>query len=199
MHMQHKRMEPAYAALSEALKRSRDNWRMWSNYAAVAAATAHWPQALQAVQRVLTLTEGAELPLGVLLDAVGPNGPDPPPPLLGQLLKQAAASCHASPALWQTYATYFERQGELGMARECLLKALRAQQGGDVAALVETTCKLANVTLQGVGEGSVAVRELGAVRLQLRGLVKTAPSNELHTLLARVEAALGTTHYRSDS
>lgn len=186
--MQHDNMEPAYAALSEALKRSRDNWRMWSNYAAVAAATAHWPQALQAVQRVLTLTEGAELPTGVLLDAVGPNGPDPPPPLLGQLFKQAAASSHASPPLWQAYATYYQRQGETGMARECLLKALRALQGADSVLLAEATCKLAEVTLQGVEDGAVAARELGGVRLQLRGLAaKSAPSDALQALLARVE------------
>lgn len=190
VHMQQERMDPAFNALGEALKRSRDNWRMWSNYATVAAATAHWPQALQAIQRVLVLTDNAELPVQVLLDATGAQGPDPPPPLLGQLLKHAAASSHASPALWQAYATYFQRLGETSMARECLLKALRAQTGHGEA-VVDATCQLAEATLQGVEDGSVSARELVGVRLQLRGLVKAAPSDELRAVLKRVEEAVG--------
>ncbi len=168
---------------------------MWSNYATIAAATQHWPQALQAVQRVMTLTQQQEIPVQVLHDAVGPQGPTPPPPLLGLLFKQAAASSHATGSLWAAYASYFERCDDIAMARECLLKAVRALQGRteERGALVEVTQRLALVTLQGVERGLVGVGELGGVRLQLRGLLRLVEKHgdgdgdALQELLQRVE------------
>ncbi|KAG7675146.1 hypothetical protein Ndes2526B_g08005 [Nannochloris sp. 'desiccata'] len=96
--------------------------------------------------------------------------------MVGNLMKQIASTAAGDSVFWAQYARYYSALGETDAAAECLLKRVRALQGGrwrenksDFEAYAAACLDLCNAYL--VSGGS---REWSQAKMLLRGAVKLA-------------------------
>ncbi|KAI3811976.1 hypothetical protein L1987_16675 [Smallanthus sonchifolius] len=68
LHMTKKRNKEALIAFKEALKFKRESWQMWENYSQVAVDSGNFSLALEATQKVLTLTNNKRYDVKLLDD-----------------------------------------------------------------------------------------------------------------------------------
>ncbi|KAG6422850.1 hypothetical protein SASPL_113232 [Salvia splendens] len=66
LHMVKKRSKEAFIAFKEALKLKRESWQMWENYSQVAVDIGNLSQAMEAVQKVLDLSNKKRCDSGLL-------------------------------------------------------------------------------------------------------------------------------------
>ncbi|XP_057779413.1 uncharacterized protein LOC130997991 [Salvia miltiorrhiza] len=66
LHMVKKRSKEAFIAFKEALKLKRESWQMWENYSQVAVDVGNLSQAMEALQKVLDLTNKKRFDSGLL-------------------------------------------------------------------------------------------------------------------------------------
>ncbi|MCD7466263.1 hypothetical protein HAX54_002811 [Datura stramonium] len=66
LHMVKKKNKEAFIAFKEALKLKRDSWQMWENFSRVAADIENFSQALEAVQKVLDMTNKKRIDVELL-------------------------------------------------------------------------------------------------------------------------------------
>ncbi|KAM3301197.1 tetratricopeptide repeat protein 27 isoform X2 [Capsicum chacoense] len=66
LHMVKKKNKEAFIAFKEALKLKRDSWQMWENFSRVAADIGNFSQALEAVQKVLDMTNKKRIDVELL-------------------------------------------------------------------------------------------------------------------------------------
>ncbi|CAN4112928.1 unnamed protein product [Withania somnifera] len=66
LHMVKKKNKEAFIAFKEALKLKRDSWQMWENFSSVAADIGNFSQALEAVQKVLDMTNKKRIDVELL-------------------------------------------------------------------------------------------------------------------------------------
>lgn len=66
LHMVKKKNKEAFIAFKEALKLKRDSWQMWENFSLVAADIGNFSQALEAVQKVLDMTNKKRIDVELL-------------------------------------------------------------------------------------------------------------------------------------
>ncbi|KAG0561788.1 hypothetical protein KC19_9G091800 [Ceratodon purpureus] len=70
LNMVRKRSKEAFVAFREALKYKRNSWQMWENFAQVSVDTSNFGQAVQALYKVLELSEGKRTDLITLTKIV---------------------------------------------------------------------------------------------------------------------------------
>ncbi|OIS97025.1 PREDICTED: tetratricopeptide repeat protein 27 homolog isoform X1 [Nicotiana attenuata] len=66
LHMVKKKNKEAFIAFKEALKLKRDSWQMWENFSHVAANIGNFSQALEAVTKVLDMTNKKRIDIELL-------------------------------------------------------------------------------------------------------------------------------------
>lgn len=66
LHMVKKRNKEAFVAFKEALKFKRNSWQMWDNYSQVAADIGNYSQAMEAINKVLDMTDNKRVDLSLL-------------------------------------------------------------------------------------------------------------------------------------
>ncbi|KAL3507166.1 hypothetical protein ACH5RR_032548 [Cinchona calisaya] len=66
LHMIKKRSKEAFVAFKEALKFKRNNWQMWENFSQVAADVGNYSQAMEAIQKVLDMTNNKRTDVDLL-------------------------------------------------------------------------------------------------------------------------------------
>lgn len=66
LHMVKKRSKEAFIAFKEALKLKRESWQMWENFSQVAVDIGNLSQAMEAVQKVLDMTNKKRFDSGLL-------------------------------------------------------------------------------------------------------------------------------------
>lgn len=66
LHMINKRNKEAFVAFKEALKFKRNSWQMWDNYSQVAADIGNYSQAMEAINKVLDMTDNKKVDLSLL-------------------------------------------------------------------------------------------------------------------------------------
>ncbi|CAL5228170.1 g11251 [Coccomyxa viridis] len=118
---------------------------------------------------------------------------------VGNVLKQSsAASSGAGSATWGQYADYYAALGFHASAREALLKQVRGLQSGgwqkdaqQFQAYGEAVAKYATAQTDGVSRSELSKRDLSAVRMLVRGLLKQAAEQYEDTpLFAELQGAL---------
>jgi tetratricopeptide (TPR) repeat protein len=120
--------------------------------------------------------------------------------MVGNLMKQIASTAAGDSVFWAQYARYYSALGESDAAAECLLKRVRALQGGtwrenqtDFEAYAAACVDLCNAYLASGGP-----REWSQARMLLRGAVKLAEERfddhsaytELQNVLKQVEGKI---------
>ena len=113
--------------------------------------------------------------------------------MVGNLMKQIAATAAGGNAFWAQYGRYYRAMGETDAAAECLLKRVRALQGGgwreneiDFTAYAVACEELCRMYVQFGG-----LRELGQAKMLLRGALKQAGERyEQHATYAVLQAVL---------
>ena len=173
------RSAAALSALLECVKHKRDAWQVWDNLATVAARCSAWAQAATACSQLLRLTAGKRCPdeeaLASLVDAAAEA---PPAALLrtqvGDVLIAAAAGGANTPRFWALSAAHRAAQGDATGAAECAARRMRAAQDAawDRDAEAFEAYADACVALAEAHAASGGVRDLAAVRMQLRGALK---------------------------
>lgn len=114
--------------------------------------------------------------------------------LAGNLMKQIAGTAAGDSAFWALYARYYKALGESEAATECLLKRVRALQGGswreneaDFVTYANACSDLCRAYLATGG-----ARELGQARMLLRGTIKQAGERyDEHALYAELQSVMG--------
>nr|XP_024385943.1 tetratricopeptide repeat protein 27 homolog isoform X2 [Physcomitrium patens] len=70
LNMVRRRSKEAFSAFKEALKYKRNSWQMWENFAQVSVDISNFSQALEALNKVLELSEGKRMDLVTLTKIV---------------------------------------------------------------------------------------------------------------------------------
>ncbi|XP_010558660.1 PREDICTED: tetratricopeptide repeat protein 27 homolog [Tarenaya hassleriana] len=71
LHMIKKKSKESFIAFKEALKFKRDSWQMWENFSHVAMDVGNIDQALEAVQRILKMSNNKRIDVGLLERIMG--------------------------------------------------------------------------------------------------------------------------------
>lgn len=130
-----KKRQQAFYALQEAIKYSRNNYRIWENYLYVCMDVGEFNQGIQAFQQILDMKNSIDEEILSMLctvvtknisDANGLPGVNLRPTL--EKLLEYIASKYSSPMLWSVYATYYQNLGDLLKAIEYREKQCRALQ-----------------------------------------------------------------------
>ena len=120
--------------------------------------------------------------------------------ITGKLLKQIASTAAGDSAFWAQFARYYTALGESESANECLLKRVRALQGGswrenevDFVVYAQACIDLCKAYLATGGS-----REVGQARMLLRGTIKQAGDRyEEHAAYAKLEKVMGEVEART--
>ncbi|KAK9052213.1 hypothetical protein SSX86_028841 [Deinandra increscens subsp. villosa] len=152
LHMTKKRNKEALIAFKEALKFKRESWQMWENYSQVAVDNGNFSLALEATQKVLSLTNNKRYDVKLLdyimlviegkdndhvdsvVNGVGELGlersreTEQLTALIGKILQQIAKS-EGGGEIWGLFARWHKLKGDLLMCSEALLKQVRSYKG----------------------------------------------------------------------
>ncbi|KAJ0726170.1 putative tetratricopeptide repeat protein TTC27/Emw1 [Helianthus annuus] len=172
LHMTKKRNKEALIAFKEALKFKRESWQMWENYSQVAVDSGNFGLALEATQKVLTLTNNKRYDVklldSIMLQIEGKNKTDDVDSVvngvgelvlerrreieqltdsIGKILQQIAKS-GGDGEIWGLFARWHKLKGDLLMCSEALLKQVRSYQGSELWVDKERFKKYARASLE---------------------------------------------------
>lgn len=203
LHMAKKRNKEALIAFKEALKFKRDSWQMWENYSQVAVDNGNFALALDATQKVLSMTNNKRIDVKLLekimieiegknsdhvdsvVNGVGELGlersreTEQLMDLIGKVLQQIAKSGGGG-EIWGLFARWHKLKGDLTMCSEALLKQVRSYQGSELWKDKERFVKFAHASLElckvyvEIGSHSGGCREIYAAEMHLKSTIKQA-------------------------
>ncbi|KAM7479896.1 hypothetical protein LguiA_028109 [Lonicera macranthoides] len=189
LHMVKKRNKEAFISFKEALKFKRNSWQLWENFSHVAADVGNFSQSLEAVQKVLELSNNkridADLLERIMLEIEGRYLSDRTREtenlveMLGKILQQIARGGGGAET-WGLFARWHKLKGDLTMCSEALLKQVRSYQGSDLWRDVDRFKKFACASLElckvyiELASSSGGVRELYAAEMHLKNTIKQA-------------------------
>ncbi|XP_071692742.1 uncharacterized protein [Rutidosis leptorrhynchoides] len=204
LHMAKKRNKQALIAFKEALKLKRDSWQMWENYSQVAVDTGNFALALEAIQKVLSMTKNKRIDVTSLekimteierqnsdrvssvVNGVGELGLETSretaqfTDLIGKILQQIAKSGEGGGDIWGLFARWHKLKGDLTMCSEALLKQVRSYQGSELWKDKERFVNFAHASLElckvyvEIGSRNGGRRELYAAEMHLKSTIKQA-------------------------
>nr|XP_043608749.1 tetratricopeptide repeat protein 27 homolog [Erigeron canadensis] len=203
LHMAKKRNKEALIAFKEALKFKRDSWQMWENYSQVAADIGNFSLALEATQKVLSMTNNKRIDVklldSIMLEIEGKNNEhvesivngvgelqlgktretEHLTELIGKVLQQIAKSGGGG-EIWGLFARWHKLKGDLTMCSEALLKQVRSYQGSELwkdkerfVKFAQASLELCNVYVE-IGARDGGRRELSAAEMHLKSTIKQA-------------------------
>ncbi|XP_076948478.1 uncharacterized protein LOC143620734 [Bidens hawaiensis] len=198
LHMTRKRNKEALIAFKEALKFKRESWQMWENYSQVAVDDGNFSLALEATQKVLTLTNNKRYDVklldSIMLEIEGKNKNDDHvdefglersreteqlTDSIGKILQQIAKS-GGDGEIWGLFARWHKLKGDLLMCSEALLKQVRSYQGSEVWKDKERFKKFARASLElckvymEIGLMNGGRKEFSAAEMHLKSTIKQA-------------------------
>ncbi|KAI3714350.1 hypothetical protein L1987_72948 [Smallanthus sonchifolius] len=205
LHMTKKRNKEALIAFKEALKFKRESWQMWENYSQVAADSGNFSLALEATQKVLTLTNNKRYDVklldDIMLEIEGKNNDhvdsvvksvgelglersretEQLTGMIGKILQQIAKS-GGSGEIWGLFARWHKLKGDLLMCSEALLKQVRSYQGSELwkdeerfKKFARASLELGNVYME-IGSINGGRKEFSAAEMHLKSTIKQAAS-----------------------
>lgn len=220
LHMIKKKNELAFIAFKEALKFKRNSWQLWENFSHVAVDVGNFPQALEAVQKVLDMTKSKktdpqllERMMVEIEERIQSSDPqlevsnktretDHLVELLGKILQQIVKN-GGEAEIWGLYARWHKLKGDLMMCSEALLKQVRSYQGSDLWKDSERFKKFAHASVElckvymEISSSTGSRRELFAAEMHLKNTIKQAWSfaeteefRDLQTCLDKVQLKL---------
>ncbi|KAL4569426.1 hypothetical protein LXL04_025062 [Taraxacum kok-saghyz] len=183
LHMTKKRSREALIAFKEALKYKRDSWQMWENYSQVAVDTGNLCLALEAVQKVLSMSKWKRVDVELLERVMGEvegveleKGESMEGGMIGEVLKGVVKNGGGGGGVWGLFGRWYKMRGDLGMCCEAWLKEVRGLQGSEVwkdegrfVKFVRASLELCKVYVEIGGR-----RELCAGEMHLKSVVKQA-------------------------
>ncbi|KAK1437672.1 hypothetical protein QVD17_03468 [Tagetes erecta] len=203
LHMTKKRNKEALIAFKEALKFKRESWQMWENYSQVAVDSGNFSLALEATQKVLSLTNNKRYDVklldDIMLEIEGRNNDhvdsivnsvgelelersretEQLTDLIGKILQQIAKSGGGG-EIWGLFARWHKLKGDLLMCSEALLKHVRSYQGSELWKDKERFKKFARASLElckvymEIGSNNGGRREFYAAEMHLKSTIKQA-------------------------
>ncbi|KAL6557578.1 hypothetical protein OROMI_017928 [Orobanche minor] len=204
LHMVKKRSKESFIAFKEALKLKRDSWQMWENFSHVAADIGNFSQSMEAVQKVLDMSNKKRIDCELLerimleierrasisdltdadssvqkVDSARNRENAHLVELLGKILKQIVQSV-GSAETWGLYARWHKQKGDLTMCMEALLRQVRSYQGSDMWKDRDRFVKFARASLElckvykELALLGPGSRELFAAEMHLKNVVKLA-------------------------
>ncbi|KAL7124341.1 hypothetical protein ABFS83_14G042200 [Erythranthe nasuta] len=217
LHMVKKRNKEAFIAFKEALKLKRNSWQMWENYGQVAADIGNFGQVMEAVQKVMEISQKKRFDSELLervmveiekrvdsnadlasseVDSAGCRETEHLIELIGKILKQIVQG-GGNAETWGLYARWHKLKGDLTMCSEALLKQVRSYQGSDLWKDKDKFVKFAHASLelckvyQELALRGTSRRELFAAEMHLKSTIKQAvnfsDTEELRSLVACLE------------
>ncbi|KAI3760002.1 hypothetical protein L1987_50390 [Smallanthus sonchifolius] len=205
LHMTKKRNKEALIAFKEALKFKRESWQMWENYSQVAVDSGNFSLALEATQKVLSLTNNKRYDVklldDIMLEIEGKNNDhvdsvvngvgelgleisretEQLTDMIGKILQQIAKS-GGSGEIWGLFARWHKLKGDLLMCSEALLKHVRSYQGSELWKDEERFKKFARASLElckvymEIGSINGGRKEFSAAEMHLKSTIKQAAS-----------------------
>ncbi|KAL8267583.1 hypothetical protein R6Q59_004927 [Mikania micrantha] len=203
LHMTKKRNKEALIAFKEALKFKRESWQMWENYSQVAADNGNLSLALEATQKVLSLTNNKRYDVklldDIMLDIEGKTSDhvdsvandigelglersretEQLTDLIGKILQQITKSGGGG-EIWGLFARWHKLKGDLLMCSEAILKQVRSYQGSELWKDKERFKKFARASLElckvymEIGSNNGGRREFHAAEMHLKSTIKQA-------------------------
>ncbi|XP_022134957.1 tetratricopeptide repeat protein 27 homolog [Momordica charantia] len=203
LHMIKKRSKEAFIAFKEALKFKRNSWQLWENYSHVALDTGNIGQALEAVQKVIDMTNNNRVDVDLLerimqeVERKASNShseshhreadlvveksreTDHLVELIGKILRQIVRGGTGGD-IWGLYARWHKIKGDFTMCSEALLKQVRSYQGSDLWKDKDRYIKFAQASLElcrvymHISSTTGSQRELYAAEMHLKNTVKQA-------------------------
>ncbi|KAL8196412.1 hypothetical protein R6Q57_024707 [Mikania cordata] len=203
LHMTKKRNKEALIAFKEALKFKRESWQMWENYSQVAVDNGNFSLALEATQKVLSLTNNKRYDVKLLDDimleiegktsdhvdsvanGIGDLGlersreTEQLTDLIGKILQQITKSGGGG-EIWGLFARWHKLKGDLLMCSEAILKQVRSYQGSELWKDKERFKKFARASLElckvymEIGSNNGGRREFHSAEMHLKSTIKQA-------------------------
>ncbi|KVH96251.1 Tetratricopeptide-like helical [Cynara cardunculus var. scolymus] len=212
LHMTKKRSKEALIAFKEALKFKRDSWQMWENYSQVAVDNGNFGLALEATQKVLSITKNKRIDVKLLerimVEIEGNNGDDcreneQLTEMIGKVLQQIARN-GGDGEIWGLFARWHKLKGDPTMCSEALLKQVRSYQGSELWKDKERFKKFAHASLElckvymEIGSQNGGGREVYAAEMHLKSTIKqaalkfseTEEFKELQAFLGKLQATV---------
>ncbi|KAI3702710.1 hypothetical protein L6452_28460 [Arctium lappa] len=212
LHMTKKRSKEALIAFKEALKFKRDSWQMWENYSQVAVDNGNFGLALEATQKVLSITNNKRIDVKflekIMVKIEGKNGDDCRETeqlreMIGKVLQQIARN-GGDGEIWGLFARWHKLKGDLTMSSEALLKQVRSYQGSELWKDKERFKKFAHASLElckvymEIGSLNGGGREVYAAEMHLKSTIKqaalkfseTEEFKELQSFLDKLQATV---------
>ncbi|CAI9275969.1 unnamed protein product [Lactuca saligna] len=205
LHMTKKRSKEAMVAFKEALKYKRDSWQMWENYSQVAVDSGNFCLALEAVEKVLSLSKYKRVDVELLervmveIERVEVER-SRESEMIGEILKGVVKNGGGGGGVWGLFGRWYKLKGDLAMCCEALLKEVRAYQGSEVWKEKERFVKFSRASLE-LCKVYVEIggrRELCAGEMHLKSTIKqaalkfseTQEFKELQAFLDKLQAML---------